>query len=121
MASRLWGIEKLAGFRAAVMSGPQLASPVCSDVRLRTIMSLRPRPVFYEMTFEQLSDLLYRDLVKIKHANRSRFEKELSDKKAIEDQTKRSDLKDLERGLPPVNAFAELLVEHILAVAWRSW
>ena len=78
-------------------------------------MSLQPSSRLYAMSFSELAALLYRDLAKVKHAERARFQKELEQKKQLEDSTRRLGIKQLEQQLPPLNNLAVLFVEQLLA------
>lgn len=78
-------------------------------------MSLQPSSRLYAMPFSELSALIYRDLAKVKHAERARFQKELLQKKQLEDSTKRLGIRELEQKLPPLNDLAVLVVEQLLA------
>lgn len=85
----------------------------------RTILGLQPSTELYQMQFNQLAALLYRDNIRQKHQARDRLLKELTDKKAEEDRHKDA-LKKLDFGGQNKDPVAELLVEHLLIAPWWS-
>ena len=66
------------------------------------------------MDFGDLSRLVYRDMIKQKHSERSRLNKELQDNKQQEDQAKAAHAKSLEEEKLDRDVLSDLLVDHLL-------
>lgn len=92
----------------------------CVILCLRSLLGLGSVKYLEPFTFSELSRLVYKDQVDVKHADRSSMRKALEDAQQNDKQlaAQLSQIKDEDKKTAYVNPVAELLLDHLLQVAW---